>query len=213
MSIKQDFNFNITLLEFQKMLEAGDSTSFFNKVEKHRNSLEGYAKKFTKCGQKAKDIVSDAIFKFLVAFNNKRLKHDKLEFFFKKIIYNNFIDGIKKGTMKRIFVDALLIDMPDMIDEVNEFEEIYSISQIADIVDEIIYRLATDKPLFWDVIYLHYFNDEKLDDVASILNITPETCRKRHSDAKKYFPDLVKSLSKISKEILFEYDKIKRSQM
>lgn len=141
----------------------------FIRENKERCYLLAYS--YTKNEQDALDVVQDSIQKAMIALDNIE-KVDYMKSWFYKIVVRTAIDFLRKHKRLQVTDDETLHHLTPAQ------EDIYENVDLEHALEEL-------PQMYREIIILHYFEDLKLVDVATILGIHLSTTKSRLYKALK----------------------------
>lgn len=141
----------------------------FIRENKERFYLLAYS--YTKNEQDALDVVQDSIQKAMIALDNIE-KVDYMKSWFYKIVVRTAIDFLRKHKRLQVMNDETLHHLTPV--QVDRYENV-----------DLEHALAKLPQMYREIIILHYFEDQKIADVAKILGINLSTTKSRLYKALK----------------------------
>jgi RNA polymerase sigma-70 factor (ECF subfamily) len=189
--------------QYIRLVKEGDTNAFAVLVDRYKDMVFTLSLKMLKDREEAEEVSQDTflkIYKSLNKFNGE----SKFSTWIYKVAFNTCLDRLKKN--KRLQPVTTL-------DEFNEQEAI-SLTNVLDLIEERERKKIIQDCLHWlpgedsFLLTLYYFEEQSLEEIATIIGINPNNVKIRLYRSRKKLMTLLKE--HLEPEILQYYERERR---
>lgn len=163
--------------ELMVEIAAGSEAAFRELIQKYQSKLKSYCATMLSCKEDVDEVIHDAFVRFWVHYAKKKHSIDSVKSLLYKIVRNAALDRCKADRMLYSggFLNLKLIERKTPVDEIDE-------KRLERRLKEAIEDIS---PKDREILDLYYSEGMKMDEIADLLSLNPETVSSRLRRARE----------------------------